>query len=64
MSQNKSEKSENRFKKIHSESENLVEGNEIWVDTVTGVNYLYHSSGFSAGLTPLLDDNGKPVITK
>lgn len=38
-------------------------GTEIWVDRETGVNYLYHSSGYSGGLTPLLDAMGKPVIT-
>lgn len=36
---------------------------EIWVDVETGVNYLYHTSGYSGGLTPLLDKDGKPVIT-
>lgn len=36
---------------------------EIWVDRATGVNYLYHEDGYSGGLTPLLDANGKPVVT-
>lgn len=36
---------------------------QIWVDTETGVNYLYIQSGYSGGLTPLLDQDGKPVIT-
>ncbi len=36
---------------------------EIWVDRVTGVNYLYHAAGYSGGLTVLLDKDGKPVIT-
>lgn len=36
---------------------------EIWVDKETGVNYLYHMAGYSGGLTPLLDREGKPVIT-
>ena len=36
---------------------------EIWVDTLTGVNYLYHQSGNSGGLTPLLDTEGKIVVT-
>ena len=36
---------------------------EIWVDSETGVNYIYHSSGYSGGLTPLIDREGKPVIT-
>ncbi len=36
---------------------------EIWVDTRTGVNYIFHKSGYGAGLTPLLDKDGKPVVT-
>lgn len=36
---------------------------EVWVDKETGVNYLYHASGYSAGLIPLLDKEGKPVIS-
>ena len=36
---------------------------EIWVDRETGVNYLYHASGYSGGLTPLLNRDGTPVIT-
>ena len=36
---------------------------EIWVDTVTGVNYLYRNGGYSGGITVLLDNCGKPVIS-
>ena len=36
---------------------------EIWVDRYTGVNYLYHEDGYSGGLTPLLDRDGKPVVS-
>ena len=35
----------------------------VLVDRKTGVNYLYHSGGYSGGLTVLLDKDGKPVIT-
>ena len=28
------------------------------------MNYLYVQNGYSGGLTPLLDADGKPVITK
>jgi hypothetical protein len=55
-------KKEKRFVRILSES-GFAAANEIWVDTKTGVNYLYHASGYSGGLTPLLDREGKPVIT-
>ena len=37
--------------------------NEIWVDRETGVNYFFHAAGYSGGLTPLLDKDGKPVVT-
>ena len=36
---------------------------EVWVDTQTGANYLFIREGFSAGLCPLLDSNGNPVIS-
>ena len=52
---------ETRFKKIFSEGK--ITTNEIWVDTETGVNYLYHTAGYSGGLTPLLDKDGKVVVT-
>ena len=51
---------EKRFEKVYSQGMGSV---EIWVDKKTGVNYLYHSGGYSGGLTVLLDKDGKPVIT-
>ena len=36
---------------------------EIWVDKETGVNYIFHVSGYAGGLTPLLDKEGKPIIS-
>ena len=50
-----------RFEKIYSQG--MMSVTEIWVDKETGVNYLYHASGYSGGLTPLLDREGKPVIS-
>jgi len=51
---------EKRFEKIYSQGLGSV---QIWVDTETGVNYLFQQSGYAGGLTPLLDRDGKPVIT-
>lgn len=51
-----------RFIKAHKES-TLTSGTEIWIDRVTGVNYLFHLDGYGAGLTVLLDKDGKPVVT-
>ena len=50
-----------RFVKLYSQGTFAV--NEIWVDTQTGGNYLYHTSGSGGGITPLLDREGKPVIS-
>lgn len=54
-------KEKDRFQKVYSQGK--LEGMEIWVDKITGVNYVFHFAGYSGGLTPLLDENGKPVIT-
>ncbi len=35
----------------------------ILVDKETGVNYLFIKSGYGAGITPLIDAEGKPIIT-
>ena len=50
-----------RFKKVYSQGAIVLF--EIWVDTETGVNYVFHRDGNAAGLTPLLDTEGKPVVT-
>ncbi len=49
-----------RFEKVYKQNMGEI---EIWVDRETGVNYLYRQSGYSGGLTVLLDKDGKPVIT-
>ena len=51
---------EKRFEKVYSQD---LGATEIWVDKETGVNYLYHSGGYSGGLTVLLDKDGNPVVT-
>ena len=53
---------ERRFVKVLEEG-GLTASNQIWMDTVTGVQYLFHQAGYGGGLTALLDENGKPVIT-
>lgn len=52
---------EKRFVKLYTQGS--LEVNEIWVDTHTGVNYLFHCAGYAGGLTPLLDRDGKPVVS-
>ena len=46
-----------RFEKVYSQGTMNV--TEIWVDTETGVNYLFCKDGYAGGLTPLLDKDGK-----
>lgn len=50
-----------RFEKIYTQGK--VNVMEIWVDKETGVNYVYHQSGYAGGLTPLLDGDGKPIVS-
>ena len=51
---------EKRFEKVYSQG--AMSTNEIWVDTQTGVQYLYHAVGNSGGLTLLVDAEGKPLL--
>ena len=55
-----------RFEVILKEGSNLTETGQmmILVDKETGVNYLWVKSGYAGGLTPLLEADGKPIITK
>ena len=52
---------DSRFVKVYSDG--AFGSNEIWVDKLTGVNYLFHAAGYAGGLTPLLNRDGTPVIT-
>ena len=50
-----------RFERVYSQGAMNVM--EIWVDKETGVNYVFHASGYAGGMTPLLDREGKPVVS-
>ena len=50
-----------RFEKVYSQG--TMTNMEIWVDKETGVNYVFHASGYAGGMTPLLDRDGKPVVS-
>ena len=55
---------EQRFIKVYSQSGGFTgPATYILVDKETGVNYLYAASGYSGGITPLLNRDGTPVIT-
>lgn len=54
-----------RFEVAYKETKSAgLEKRIIYVDKKTGVNYLFVRNGYSGGLTPLLEADGKPVITK
>lgn len=50
-----------RFERVFQQG--AVTTMEIWVDKETGVHYLFHQSGYAGGMTPLLDKDGKPVVS-
>ena len=50
-----------RFIKVYSQGK--LARSQIWVDTVTGVNYFYHEDGYSGGMSVLVDKDGKPVVS-
>ncbi len=54
-------KRQERFKVVHKDGGLMTR--KILVDKETGVNYLFISEGYSGGLCPLLDQEGKPVVT-
>ena len=49
---------------VWRDSEGFLKETRIIVDTETGVNYLFVSAGYSGGVTPLIDADGKPIITR
>lgn len=49
---------------VWRDSEGFLKETRIIVDTMTGVNYLFVHEGYAGGLTPLLDADGKPIVTR
>ena len=58
-------KKESRFEVVYKDGSQLKDDGlrPILVDTVTGVNYLVWKSGYAGGITPLLDSEGKVVVS-
>lgn len=54
-------KKDKRFVKTYSQG--MTDVVEILVDRETGVSYLFRTNGYAGGMTPLLDRDGKPVVT-
>jgi phage tail sheath protein FI len=57
-------KTTKRFEFMEPEKGTILTDALIIVDKKTGVNYLMVRSGYGAGLTPLIDADGKPIVTK
>ena len=55
-------KNNERFFRVFTEGSEFGTKRAILVDRETGVQYLFVKSGYGAGLTPLLDRDGKPMV--
>lgn len=47
-----------------TETEGSAKGFYVVVDRETGVNYLVAKFGTGGGICPLVDKDGKPIVTK
>lgn len=59
------ERGEHDERFIEKYKQGIINGFRIFVDTETGVNYLYtwnNSMAQGSGLTVLVDKDGKPVV--
>lgn len=52
-----------RFVEAYTQSTGFGCTTKVLVDQETGVNYLFYEAGYAGGLSPLLDREGKPIIT-
>lgn len=66
MMDNEKEFDGDRFEAVYEQEDGIFTADVkvILVDKATGVNYLFIKAGYGAGITPLLDENGKPIVTK
>lgn len=54
---------EKRFEVIYKQGSGFGAYFRILRDRETGVEYLFMGEGYGAGLTPLLDASGRPVVS-
>lgn len=47
-----------------TETAGIAKGFYVVVDRETGVNYLVAKFGTGCGICPLIDKDGKPIVTK
>lgn len=59
-------KKDNRFEIVFKDGTAMNEEGvrQIMVDKETGVHYLCWKTGYGAGITPLLDSEGKVIVKK
>lgn len=57
----KNDNYDDRFEVIYEQGKLTVY--KIIRDKETGVNYFYHAAGYGMAVTPLLDKDGKVVVT-
>lgn len=55
------QESDQRFKLIYEQG--ITPSHKIFLDTITGVNYLFVDDGNVGGLTVLLNQDGKPMVS-
>lgn len=56
---------QDRFEILNKEGNALTNAQRMLLkDRETGVCYLFIQAGYAGGLAPLLDTDGKPVITR
>lgn len=55
-------KPENTYVRFECVYENMEQGDQIFVDSETGVMYYYHLYSKGAGLVVMVDEDGKPLI--
>lgn len=53
-----------RFESVYTQGGAFSTQLEIWRDKETGIEYLFAKDGYGAGLTALLDRDGKPMGAK
>ncbi|TDA21068.1 hypothetical protein E1963_13735 [Extibacter muris] len=55
----------NLYKRFEiTETEGSVKGFYVVVDKETGVNYIVAKFGTGGGICPLVDKDGRPIVTK
>jgi len=52
-----------RFVIVSEQRTGLFSSVTVFLDRETGVNYLFYQNGYGGGLAPLLDRDGKPVVS-